>query len=140
MGTFHIDYKKFYLRVKQTFPFVASDLDSEPPAKSVKQLPDIINAFCQVTGWSFEQVASNQGKSLFLFIAVTARLFNPNIHRFNERYSYGLSRGIAKMLQVDKARILYHDKVSRTHLEIYPEFKREVDDIQNKIAQWLLQK
>ena len=135
-----IDYKKFYNRVKQTYPLVTSDLDPDPPVTDPKRLPEILDHFCTVTGFTSHQVADNKEKSLLLFIGVVAKLYSPNIHRFDERYPYSLSMRISKILQVKKARILYYDRICRSYLQIYPEFSKAVDDIYQAIVDSLQKK
>lgn len=131
-------YQNFYHRVKKHYPFVAYDLNPAPAATDLNTIPEILTLFCEVTGFKPQQIADNYDNALILFIVVAGRLYNPLLYRFNERYPYGVSLGIAKVLELDKGRVMYFDRIARKYLKVYKSFEKKADDIYKRISESLI--
>lgn len=128
-----MDYKNFFNRVHQTYPFVVKDLAPDPFLQDIKQLPDLFDRFIAISGFSKKDIIQNRHDSRILFVAVIVKLSDPLFYDYDERARYRLILSMSQLLRCDKGQILYNLRKSKNFWKVYPEFRNQVEDIYQKI-------
>ena len=128
-----MDYKTFYNRVHQTYPFVVKDLAPDAYLREMKQLPDILERFIAISEFSREDIILNRNDSRIVFVAVIIKLSDPLFFNYDERARYRLILSLSRLLRCDKGQILYNLRKSKNFWKVYPEFRSQVEDLYRKI-------
>jgi len=128
-----MDYKTFYNRVQKTYPFVTDHLAPDPFLREMTQLPDLLDRFVAITGYSREDIIKNRNDSRILFVAVIIKLSDPLFFNFDERARYRLILSLSRILRCDKGQILYNLRKSKNFWKVYPDFRDKVGHLYDQI-------
>lgn len=127
------DYKKFYRRCNQVYPFVTEHLSPSGDLHDMRKMPAVFAEFCRLTGYTAQNVASNEDDSRMLFIAVAVKITDSLYFEFDDYAPYRLLFAISKLSGCTKGQILYNLKKVKNYWQVYPDFRKKVNDICTKI-------
>lgn len=129
-----VDYKKFYRRCKATYPFVVDHLAPKTDLSDMQQIPEIFETFKTITRFKNEDIVKNRYDSRLFFIAVAVKLSDSHFFSFNDYAPYRLLFSIGKISGCSKGQILYNLKKVKNYWQVYPDFRKKVNDICLKIV------
>jgi hypothetical protein len=129
-----MDYKRFYIRVKKTYPFVARELNPEPCLKDWQKIPEVLDQYCSVTGSMPDWVSTNTKEHRTKFVAVVCKMADPIFFNYSYRMNYKLRKNLSSATNCTNKQISDTLNKVRGFLKVYPDFRAEIDEIWMKLC------
>ncbi|HQE53266.1 MAG TPA: hypothetical protein PLD74_12970 [Prolixibacteraceae bacterium] len=127
------DYKKFYRRCREVYPFVTEHLAPTGDLHDMRKMPAVFESFSAITGHTRDDLTQNIDDSRMVFIAVAVKMSDSLFFEFNDYAPYRLLLAISKISGCSKGQILYNLKKVKNYWQVYPDFRKKVNDICTKI-------
>jgi hypothetical protein len=127
--------RKFYLRVKSKYPYVVDELMPEPVACDISNLPEILDSFIEISGFSLHDIRGNKHDARLVFVAVAVKIFDPAYFKYNDdsHSPYRMLQTMYRTIGCSRGQILYNLQKVKSYYSIYPEMRRKVDEIYAKL-------
>jgi hypothetical protein len=129
-----MDYKRFYIRVRKKYPFIAREMMPGSCLKDWARIPEIKARFIEITGYSEEAIAADKDDARIFYIATICKMADPLFFDFKYSINYKLGREIGKSIGCSKYQISHGLQKLRDYLAVYPEFKVAMDDIYRRMC------
>lgn len=127
------DYKKFYRRCQQVYPYITEQLAPTADIHDMRKMPAVFDQYLIITGHTREEITANKDDSRMVFIAVATKLTDSLFFDFNDYAPYRLLFAVGRLTGCSKGKVLYNLKKVKNYWKVYPDFRRKVMDICTKI-------
>jgi hypothetical protein len=129
------NYKLIYNKLQAKYPEIAEELKPINPEFNGYLILSFFTAFCRVKGVTFADISkkgNNDTRELFLGVCVL--VFDPEyLFGYKKKLRKGLRPKIASLFGMEERLISYNLRKVKDFIEIYDNFRNEVEHIYKRV-------